>query len=82
MFNTVADEVWAFDAEWIPDPKAGRLRLTVNLVLELVLPYHLRLDRLLASILDISRTQLQRWFVQGRIGVYSANSLRTDSLSR
>jgi predicted PolB exonuclease-like 3'-5' exonuclease len=25
MFRSVADEVWAFDAEWIPDPVAGRL---------------------------------------------------------
>jgi predicted PolB exonuclease-like 3'-5' exonuclease len=25
MFKTVADRVWAFDAEWIPDPQAGRL---------------------------------------------------------
>ncbi len=25
MFKTVANEVWAFDAEWVPDPKAGRL---------------------------------------------------------
>ncbi|MGE3541968.1 MAG: 3'-5' exonuclease [Candidatus Tectimicrobiota bacterium] len=25
MFKSVADEVWAFDAEWVPDPVAGRL---------------------------------------------------------
>ena len=25
MFKTVKDRVWAFDAEWIPDPVAGRL---------------------------------------------------------
>lgn len=25
MFKTVKNLVWAFDAEWIPDPKAGRL---------------------------------------------------------
>jgi hypothetical protein len=25
MFKTVSDRVWAFDAEWIPDPVAGRL---------------------------------------------------------
>lgn len=25
MFKHVADRVWAFDAEWVPDPKAGRL---------------------------------------------------------
>lgn len=25
MFKTVANEVWAFDAEWVPDPNAGRL---------------------------------------------------------
>lgn len=25
MFKTVANEVWAFDAEWVPDPKTGRL---------------------------------------------------------
>jgi predicted PolB exonuclease-like 3'-5' exonuclease len=25
MFKTVANEVWAFDAEWVPDPVAGRL---------------------------------------------------------
>lgn len=25
MFKTVADRVWAFDAEWVPDPLAGRL---------------------------------------------------------
>ena len=25
MFKTVADEVWAFDAEWVPDPVAGRV---------------------------------------------------------
>lgn len=25
MFTSVADEVWAFDAEWVPDPVAGRL---------------------------------------------------------
>ena len=25
MFKTVADEVWAFDAEWVPDPAAGRV---------------------------------------------------------
>src|SRR6266702_3854763 len=25
MFKTVANEVWAFDAEWVPDPEAGRV---------------------------------------------------------
>src|SRR5262245_29050040 len=25
MFKSIADEVWAFDAEWVPDPVAGRL---------------------------------------------------------
>ena len=25
MFKTVSNKVWAFDAEWIPDPVAGRL---------------------------------------------------------
>jgi len=25
MFKTVANEVWAFDAEWVPDPVAGRV---------------------------------------------------------
>jgi len=25
MFKTVKDRVWAFDAEWIPDPLAGRM---------------------------------------------------------
>ena len=25
MFKTVAREVWAFDAEWVPDPAAGRV---------------------------------------------------------
>ena len=25
MFKTVKNRVWAFDAEWIPDPVAGRL---------------------------------------------------------
>ncbi len=25
MFKTVAHEVWAFDAEWVPDPVAGRV---------------------------------------------------------
>ncbi len=25
MFKNVADEVWAFDCEWVPDPSAGRL---------------------------------------------------------
>lgn len=25
MFKEVKDEVWAFDAEWVPDPQAGRL---------------------------------------------------------
>jgi len=25
MFKTVANEVWAFDAEWVPDPAAGRV---------------------------------------------------------
>ncbi len=25
MFKTVASEVWAFDAEWVPDPAAGRV---------------------------------------------------------
>ena len=25
MFKRVYDRVWAFDAEWIPDPVAGRL---------------------------------------------------------
>lgn len=25
MFKNVADEVWAFDAEWVPDPTAGRV---------------------------------------------------------
>ncbi len=25
MFKTVADPLWAFDAEWVPDPAAGRL---------------------------------------------------------
>ncbi len=25
MFKTVTDRVWAFDAEWVPDPTAGRL---------------------------------------------------------
>ena len=24
MFKTVSHEVWAFDAEWVPDPRAGR----------------------------------------------------------
>ena len=25
MFKTTGSEIWAFDAEWVPDPKAGRL---------------------------------------------------------
>ena len=25
MFKTVKNRVWAFDAEWIPDPVAGRM---------------------------------------------------------
>ena len=25
MFKTARNRVWAFDAEWIPDPLAGRL---------------------------------------------------------
>jgi len=25
MFKTVANEVWVFDAEWVPDPAAGRV---------------------------------------------------------
>ena len=25
MFKTERNRVWAFDAEWIPDPRAGRL---------------------------------------------------------
>ena len=25
MFKSIAKEVWAFDAEWIPDPVAGQL---------------------------------------------------------
>ena len=25
MFKSVMDDVWAFDAEWVPDPVAGRL---------------------------------------------------------
>ena len=25
MFKTIGSEIWAFDAEWVPDPKAGRL---------------------------------------------------------
>jgi len=25
MFKTIKSRVWAFDAEWIPDPHAGRL---------------------------------------------------------
>ena len=25
VFKSIADEVWAFDAEWVPDPVAGRL---------------------------------------------------------
>jgi predicted PolB exonuclease-like 3'-5' exonuclease len=25
MLKSIADEVWAFDAEWVPDPTAGRL---------------------------------------------------------
>ena len=25
MFKSVFNDVWAFDAEWVPDPKAGRL---------------------------------------------------------
>lgn len=25
MFKSVANEVWAFDAEWVPDPAAGRV---------------------------------------------------------
>ena len=25
MFKTVANEVWVFDAEWVPDPRAGRI---------------------------------------------------------
>ena len=25
MFKTIGSEIWAFDAEWAPDPKAGRL---------------------------------------------------------
>ena len=25
MFKTVKNRVWAFDAEWIPDPAAGKL---------------------------------------------------------
>jgi hypothetical protein len=24
MLRTVAHEVWAFDAEWVPEPEAGR----------------------------------------------------------
>jgi len=25
MFKEIKDELWAFDAEWVPDPNAGRL---------------------------------------------------------
>ena len=25
MFKTVGKRVWAFDAEWVPDPAAGRM---------------------------------------------------------
>jgi predicted PolB exonuclease-like 3'-5' exonuclease len=25
MFKTIADKIWAFDLEWVPDPQAGRL---------------------------------------------------------
>ena len=25
MFKEIKDELWAFDAEWVPDPTAGRL---------------------------------------------------------
>jgi len=25
MFKTVKNRMWAFDAEWIPDPLAGRM---------------------------------------------------------
>ena len=25
MIKTVMQRVWAFDAEWVPDPEAGRL---------------------------------------------------------
>ena len=24
MFKSVSNVVWAFDAEWVPDPEAGR----------------------------------------------------------
>jgi hypothetical protein len=24
MFKTVADELWVFDIEWVPDPVTGR----------------------------------------------------------
>ena len=42
----------------------------VNLALELIWPCHVRLDRLLASTLDISRAQVQRWLKQGRLSIY------------
>jgi len=25
MFKTIKNRVWAFDAEWVPDPVAGRV---------------------------------------------------------
>ncbi|ETX03299.1 DUF1062 domain-containing protein [Candidatus Entotheonella palauensis] len=42
----------------------------VNLELELTMPCQVRLDRLLAGALDISRTQVQRWLKQGRLDVH------------
>ena len=30
MFKTVSDRVWAFDAEWIPDPLAGKMLYKLN----------------------------------------------------
>lgn len=30
MFKTIQNTVWAFDAEWVPDPRAGRLLYKVS----------------------------------------------------
>jgi hypothetical protein len=53
MFKTVRNRVWAFDAEWIPDPLAGKL--LYNLPDEQLRQFH-RLDHLLI----FHRTALRR----------------------
>ena len=65
-----ADFAVPYRVEYHPEAPAIDRGHPVNLLLELVAPCHVRLDRLLAGALDISRTQVQRWFKQGRLGVY------------